>query len=233
MRVSEVYLSVQGEGPRVGIPTVFVRFGGCNLKCAKWPCDTPHAIDAKNYRQEWIETGQTVLTERITQFCTNNICFTGGEPMLQLRTGMQGLIATLDNSGYHMEMFSNGTLLYPRSVYWHVDIVMDWKLPGSGEATDVEERWANAFNLNRMNKDYGRHNAIKFTITGRDDFEVALEVYDQLRAKKLTHIPIYYGVVWGKLADAKLIEWVLQENLPWRHNMQVHNYVWDRTQRGI
>jgi len=61
MRLSELYTSIQGEGPRVGQPVQFMRFAGCNLRCPSWPCDTQHAIDAARYRHEW----ETVTPEEL------------------------------------------------------------------------------------------------------------------------------------------------------------------------
>lgn len=231
MRISEIYPSIQGEGPRVGLPTVFVRTGGCNLRCPGWPCDTPHAIDAKKYRHEWVKQSSVTVLNRISELRMSHVCFTGGEPMLQGR-GLSETVNMLRQADYSMEMFSNGTLEYTRMILWHVDVVMDWKLPGSGEQTDVEQRWINAQNMHRANVGMGRTHCVKFTIADSEDYERARDVYERIVANKW-QLPIYYGVVWGKLDNAKLIDWMLRDKLPWRHTMQVHNYVWDRTERGI
>lgn len=231
MRVSEVYKSVQGEGPRVGQATVFVRFAGCNLRCPGWPCDTPHAIDPKLYRHEWRTIGVFSLVDEITLFRTHNICYTGGEPLLQDKKNLLDLIRVLKQGGYHQEMFSNGTIKYPHGVFSEVDIIMDWKLPGSGEFDPVSEaRWHNLHNM--YLNGFGREHAVKFTIASRADYEAAKEVFQQMRARNL-NVRVYYGVVWGKLENARLIAWVLEDDLPWTFNMQVHNHIWDRKERGI
>ena len=237
MKLSEVYVSVQGEGPRVGQPTVFVRFGGCNLRCPGWPCDTPYAIDPRQYRAEWKPTTITNLINQITLHHVHNICFTGGEPMLHYRTGLSQVITHLFEAGYQLEMFSNGTVKYPKHLYEHVDVVMDWKLPGSGEAGKLEDvRLENARNLARLHKahkrSFSRDHAVKFTIASWEDFEYACDVYEMLWANGY-HVPVYYGVVWGRLDNATLIGWVLEKKLPWIFTMQVHNHVWDRKDRGI
>ncbi|MHA2264890.1 MAG: 7-carboxy-7-deazaguanine synthase QueE, partial [Candidatus Thorarchaeota archaeon] len=93
MKLSEVYTSVQGEGPRVGVPTTFVRFGGCNLRCPGWGsgslpdgtsvrgCDTIFAVYPE-YRSQWESVSVRQLLERIPPEITN-VCITGGEPLIQ------------------------------------------------------------------------------------------------------------------------------------------------------
>jgi 7-carboxy-7-deazaguanine synthase len=232
MRVSEIYLSVQGEGPRVGSPTVFVRFGGCNLRCPLWPCDTQHAIDPK-YRNEWQQMVPERVFEEIERTASGqqwyNVCFTGGEPFLQPDHELDQLINLLVHDGQgvmNVECFSNGTLPYTALAREQICFIMDWKLPGSGEAdTGTEERISNFGGLSWKD-------AVKFTIADRDDYEQAKRVY--YAYKDVNDMPTwFYGVVWGKLDNAELVKWVLEDGLPWRHNMQVHNMIWDRTQRGI
>lgn len=231
MRLSELYVSVQGEGPRVGEPTIFVRFGGCNLRCALWPCDTPYAVDPKLYRNEWEEIGPRALTERITQLAArngvSNICFTGGEPFLQKTDMMNQLINFLSDAGFHLEAFTNGTLLYSQIALRKVDMVMDWKMRGSGEDPNNVIRLTK--NLPRMLK-HQRH-AVKFTIAGWADFISAKHYWEDFLQGH--PIQVFAGVVWGQQEDSELVGWILDQALPWRYNVQVHNHIWDRSQRAI
>lgn len=233
MRVSEIYLSVQGEGPRAGEPTIFLRFGGCNLRCPGWPCDTQHAIDPI-YRKEWksytpLELARTLVdTEEWDG--VRNLCLTGGEPFLQRHTELEAflsLVETMKKGLMHVECFSNGTILYPDFAIGTVDFILDWKLPGSGEKTLVDKRLRNVEALSRV----WTGSAIKFTIKDEADYLLAKDLYS--RYLQSTHLPVYYGVVWGALTNEELIGWVLRDKLPWLLNVQVHNYVWDRTRRGI
>ena len=228
-RLSEVYLSAQGEGPRVGVPTVFVRFAGCNLRCPLWPCDSQYAIDPK-YRGEWKDMSVFELYEEIVAASLDNpevnICLTGGEVFLQNHELLRELVLELHLSGYSVEAFTNGTVPYPdwvREPVTSVAMVMDWKLPGSGELSHDNVRVANV----REGK-LGTGSVIKFTIANREDFEYAKVLYQEFNS-----YPVYYGVVWGKVSNEDLIDWVLSEKLPWMLTMQIHNYVWNREMRGI
>jgi len=213
----------------VGVPTVFVRFGGCNLRCAGWPCDTQHAIDPA-FREEWKLKSPEKLADEISEFGIKNICFTGGEPFLQNNHALHELSQLLRIRGMEVECFSNGTLLYPKWAVDTINFVMDWKLPGSGEEPSI---WTPT-NIKNMDESLIVH-SIKFTIASHED-------YLEAKRRWVTEVPIgnpavslefFYGVVWGQLEDKELIEWVLKDGLRWRHNMQVHNYIWDRELRGI
>lgn len=233
MRVSEVYLSVQGEGPNVGFPTVFVRFGGCNLRCPLWPCDTQWAIDPA-YRKEWLVQTPQQLVTRIFEAAGMaekfNVCFTGGEPFLQPERDLHMLYTELIRHPYgqrikNFEAFSNGALKYPDWLYSSgVDVVMDWKLPGSGEGEWSETR------LENVKKFVDRKQlALKYTIADRHDYDVAKELWGAWGRL----YQAFAGVVWGKLENEELVGWILEDGLPWKLNVQVHNHVWDRSLRGI
>jgi len=230
MRIDEIYVSVQGEGPRVGWPTIFVRFGGCNLRCPGWPCDTQHAIDPA-FRSSWVGMTPSDVFETIIPMAASqpgiNICLTGGEPFLQPTKDLKELVTLLEGLSDvgDIECFSNGTLTYPDWAFEKIKFVMDWKLPGSGEDSFNDVR---LLNLGEMGEDQ----SVKFTIASQGDFITAVGLWnDYIRDRSL--VQVFYGAVWGKLENAELIDWVLKAGLPWRFQMQVHNYVWDRSQRGI
>ena len=234
LRVSEIYLSIQGEGPRVGEPTVFIRFGGCNLRCPLWPCDSQFAIDPK-YRHEWLQMTPQEVVDRVRHITQGrdkiNICLTGGEPFLQPNDTLEELVGNLYELPWNMgpnkvtiECFSNGTLRYPSWALDQIAFVMDWKLGGSGEAgTGYSVRLANLEGLNPKD-------SIKFTIAGEEDYLQARHIADNM---PLTPMQIFAGVVWGKLTNEQLVEWMLRDHLDWRLNVQVHNHVWQRDKRGI
>ena len=237
MRISEIYLSIQGEGPRVGLPTIFVRFAGCNLKCPGWPCDSQFAIDPQ-YREEWlIKTPAEVydmVVDAIGDQPKVNVCLTGGEPFLQQKEELAvlvGLLRDIDEVDT-IECFSNGTLEYPIWALEAISFVMDWKLPGSGEKSDVPMRLKNFSELTEKD-------AVKFTIANDIDFQVAMNIYDEhffgdIDMPDPENMPqVFFGAVWGKVTNEELISWVFEHNLPWRLNVQVHNYVYNRDQRGI
>lgn len=229
MRLSEIYTSVQGEGPGVGHMTQFIRFAGCNLRCPGWPCDTQHAIDPAKYRHEWIDCGPQHILDQLPEY-PKRVTLTGGEPFLQPQREMLPFIEALNRSGYFIEVFTNGTLRWPPNVgYWNpqINIIMDWKLPGSGEDPYNETR---AQNLQKL----GAKDAVKFVMKDEEDFKQAVHTVRELR--RMGHridAQIYYGAVWGAIDSARLVELVQQERLDWKLNVQVHNYIYDRDQRGI
>lgn len=238
LRVSEVYLSVQGEGPNVGTATVFVRFGGCNLRCPGWPCDTPYAIDPAVYRNEWQARTPIELAAEVVRVAKNvqkyNVCLTGGEPFLQKNSDLEEFVKALRgiHGVYDVECFSNGTLIYPKWAIEEIDFVMDWKLFGSGEDAQDPKRIINLSNLSNL----WSSDSVKFVIKDRTDYEQAKQLYQKYWTEYdcgINRVRVYYGVVWGALELKTLVEWVLEDGLPWFLNIQIHNYIWDRTQRGI
>ena len=225
LRVSEVYQSIQGEGPNVGSPTTFVRFAGCNLRCPLWPCDTPHAIEPRIFEKEQLLVSPQDLVHQLNSY-PSNICITGGEPFIQNSAALETFVTYLKAESRLVECFSNGTIKYPTWATEKMTMVMDWKLPGSGEDDTNVVRRNNACQL-------APGSYIKFVIADRHDFDVAVSIWQEFRFRVNYGVEWSYGVAWNKLDNAKLIEWVLGADLPWKLNMQVHNFIWDRKQRGI
>jgi 7-carboxy-7-deazaguanine synthase len=241
LRVLELYYSVQGEGPRVGTPTIFVRFAGCNLKCPGWPCDTPYAIKPELFTKEQELYPCGALAERVSQMCretgATNVCLTGGEPLLQHTGTLFHFVADLhERNRRHVEMFSNGTLSYetadwPR--WWftdHVEVVMDWKLPGSGEAIPGEAAATRLANLNLLREYTNYYHAVKFTIADEADLMAAKEVWSKYLSTA-GRPPVYVGPVWGKFEAEQIVEFLRDNKLPWKLNLQTHKYIWDPDER--
>jgi 7-carboxy-7-deazaguanine synthase len=233
LRLSEIYPSVQGEGPRVGTPTTFVRFAGCNLRCPLWPCDTQHAIDPDKYRDEWKRYSADTLFEVLARSpWPHNICLTGGEPFIQKHDELRKFVRLLKLNGYQVECFSNGTILYPEWALEDINFVMDWKLLGAGDPTEVQQG-SRASNLAKFIGKFGRPGqVVKFTISDYADYMQALTFW-HAELRRYKHIQVYAGVVWGKLSNDSLVRWMLDDKLPWKLNVQVHNHIWDRSQRAI
>lgn len=226
MRLSEIYTSVQGEGPGAGSMTQFIRFAGCNLRCPGWPCDTQHAIDPEKYRHEWKNVNVDMLMALVNPY-PRRVVFTGGEPFLQPREELLQLALELLREGYTIEVFSNGTLQLGNWVTaTNVRTIMDWKLSGSGEDPFGQQRLDNLRLLDS-------NDAVKFVIGSKDDFLQAKELWEEHIWNPQLKVQVYYGVVWGKLDTAKLVEWVQEDHLDWKLNVQMHNYIWDRDKRGI
>lgn len=230
LRLIERYNSFQGEGPNTGMPTMFVRFAGCNFKCAGWACDTQHAIDPKLFTstQRFIEPSE--LAENIlADEGIRNICLTGGEPFLQPQGQLVDLMRFLHEGGRTIEVFTNGSLEWPTEAFDLVDnFILDWKLPGSGEFPDDKNLLDNIRQL-------AEDDAIKFTIKDRTDFDRALFNYNEI----LLPIPeenrpvVWCGPVWDCLTPEKLSRWMLAARVPWHLNVQVHKYVFGANTIGV
>jgi 7-carboxy-7-deazaguanine synthase len=227
MQLSEVYTSIQGEGPRTGVPTVFVRFAGCNLKCPGWPCDTQHAIDPALYRDQWKTTGPREIFDLIRQeqnfSGARNICLTGGEPFLQKGDDLRELCQLMLATSYEttIEVFTNGTLLWPSWAVYHLRFIMDWKLKGSGDTTEFDYMMRNATHLRPKD-------AVKFTVASLGDFEEAVDIWKRYRDTLAGKPPkVYCGPVWGKMEAAEVASLILANRLQWRLNVQLHKFVWD------
>ena len=226
LRLSELYASVQGEGPRVGEPTVFVRFGGCNMRCPGWPCDTPHAIFPEQWKNDPVYDVEDLLYQVRLQ-PGNNVCITGGEPTMQPAMPLADLVEGLLISGYTIDMFTNGSLIdFPHWVHeGNVSVILDWKLQGSGESQrGTEVRLKNAQQL-------GSKDAIKFVVKDDHDFKEAIDLWKAM--KDTVYAQFYVGAAWGHYQEARLVEQILTEDLPWRLNVQMHKYIWVGIEKGI
>lgn len=227
LRLLEHYTSTQGEGPNVGILTQFIRFAGCNLKCPGWPCDTPYSIDPKIYRKEQrlISPRELyqLIKEEYVKTGTRNLCFTGGEPLLQPRGELEILLNQLV-SGFKCEVFTNGTQPISENLAELAYIVVDWKLPGSGEDSLNPTRIEN---LDIISDE----DSIKFVIKEQQDLVAAHELWTTYLEEHGAQV--FVGPAWNTMAASHIVEYVKKHRLPWRLNIQVHNYVYGAQVRGI
>lgn len=232
-RVSEIYRSVQGEGPNVGTPTLFVRFGGCNLRCPGWACDTQHAIDVK-YRKSWMPMDVDELGKDIMEMSapTDNVCFTGGEPFLQSNSALKELVVPLSVSR-KLECFTNGTLGYPTWAMKRIQLIIDCKLPGAGEKNINANVVRSNLHMAWKHRQYqDQEHVMKFTVADAQDFATAYSIWEELKNDK-RDLPVFVAPVWGKVEPADLVQWVLDADLPWRLNLQSHKYIWPADKRGV
>jgi 7-carboxy-7-deazaguanine synthase len=226
LRLTELYSSVQGEGRRTGVITTFVRFGGCNMRCPGWPCDTQYAIEPSIWKNDPIVLPDE-LYESIVELPGHNVCITGGEPTMQPKEPLAELFDLLLNMNYTIDVFTNGSLsAFP---LWitdpNVSVNLDWKLKGSGEQQHgVDIRLANARRLS--GKD-----SVKFVITDDNDFDEALYLW--MTMQKSVSAQFWVGVAWQKYDEAKLVQKVVDLDLPWRINTQVHKYIWMGAEKGV
>lgn len=204
LRITEIFHSIQGEAAQVGWPTVFVRLTGCPLRCV-W-CDTEYAFQGGH----WMDLGEIIDT--VTGFGAERVCVTGGEPLAQPDTPL--LLERLSDAGHAVSIETSGAMdisrLDPR-----VERVMDLKAPGSGES--ARNLWENLSHLRPTDQ-------IKIVLRDRDDYEWAVAT---IRERELAAIcPVLLSPSHGELEPARLADWILEDRLPVRFQLQLHKYVW-------
>ncbi len=127
MKVAEIFRSIQGEGPNQGIPCIFVRLSGCNLRC-RW-CDTEYALSGGT------EMSETEVVSAVRRLPGRYVCITGGEPLLQ-KAELLPILRTLSQAGYRIDIETNGTVEF-HDVMQYASVCMDVKCPSSGERSDL------------------------------------------------------------------------------------------------
>lgn len=210
--VHEIYKSVQGESTFAGLPCGFIRLTGCNLRCS-W-CDTAQAFyGGKRMRRE------DVLAEALA-LGTPLVELTGGEPLLQ--PGAIPLMTELCDAGRTVLVETSGEADVAR-VDPRVHKIMDLKAPGSGESH--RNRWSNLEHLTARDE-------IKFVLAGRADYEWMRAV---IRERSLPALgsSLLASCVWGKLAPRDLVDWVLEDALPVRVQVQLHKIIWGSEAQGV
>lgn len=203
LRVSEIFHSLQGESTRVGKPTVFVRLTGCPLRC-RW-CDTSHAFSGGE------SLTLATLLERIAAYGCKTLCVTGGEPLAQ--PACLPLLTALCDAGYDVSLETSGALdisdVDPR-----VARIVDLKAPDSGEY--AKNRWENLDLLRATDE-------LKIVLASRADYEWAKK--STLTGRQLA-CPILFSPVWDRLPPGDLAQWILDDRLPVRFQLQLHKILW-------
>jgi len=203
MQISEIFYSIQGEGRRAGLPTVFIRTTGCNLRCAY--CDTQYAYeDGKEM------TIESILSE-ITRYHCQQICITGGEPLIQQETIQ--LIKSLQKQDYELCLETNGSqpikIIRDRN---HLQISMDLKTPSSAmEKHNIFE------NIQYLTKD----DQLKCIIGTKEDYQYAKNNLKKYQPS----CPVIFQPVW-RFSPQILAEWILSDHLPVRLGLQLHKIIW-------
>lgn len=195
---------MQGETSRTGLPTVFIRLAGCPLRCV-W-CDTTHSF----YGGETWTIGD--ILDRTHSYGTPYVTVTGGEPLAQ-RNAL-ALLGSLCDAGYDVSLETGGAHDVS-GVDARVSRIVDIKPPASGEVDRV--RWENLPLLNRADE-------LKFVLADRNDYEWALAV--MRRDDFPRDVPVLFSPVHGRLEASILAEWMLQDRVSARMQVQLHKILW-------
>jgi 7-carboxy-7-deazaguanine synthase len=203
-RITEIFYSLQGESRTVGLPTVFVRLTGCPLRCGY--CDTEYAF----YGGEKMDIADIV--KQVASYNPRYVCVTGGEP--QAQPNCIPLLSAICDLGVEVSLETSGAMdvskVDPRVVK-----VMDLKTPGSGE--ESKNRYSNIELLRQQDQ-------LKFVICNRQDYDWARTKLDEYQLDE--RCEVLFSPIHGELKPADLADWIVEDNLPVRMQLQLHKYLW-------
>jgi 7-carboxy-7-deazaguanine synthase len=225
MVITEIFKSIQGEGTRAGLPCIFIRLTGCNLRCT-W-CDTVYAFHGgtKYSTDEIVDKVHSLAGYPLA--ATRLVEITGGEPLLQSET--PALAEKLLAAGYTVMIETSGERFIgtlPREVIKIVDV----KCPDSGEPGTFK-----VANLEIVGPD----DEIKFVIASRRDYDFARDFTREHRLAERVREVLFSPVSpdpeghWPGLNARELVEWILADGLPVRLGLQLHKFIWDPTTKGV
>ena len=211
IKINEIYLSVQGESTHTGLPCIFIRLTGCNLRCS-W-CDTAYAFhEGKNMSIDEI-------LQKVANFGIHLVEITGGEPLMQ--DNVYILMRRLIESGYKVMLETGGSISLER-VPKEVIKIMDLKCPGSGE-----QEKNNLDNLKLLVP----HDEVKFVILDKKDYEWSRDIIKKYKINETAHILL--SPVFDKLELKEMVKWILEDRLPVRLQTQLHKIIWDKNTIGV
>lgn len=204
LKITEIFLSLQGESTLCGWPTVFVRLTGCPLRCQY--CDTAYAF----HGGQWHSLEQVL--EQVRAYGVRHVCVTGGEPLAQ--KACLPLLARLCDAGFTVSLETSGAIdiapVDPRVIR-----VLDIKTPGSAEA--ARNRWENLALLTPRDE-------VKFVLCSRQDYDWAKDILAQYAlAGRCT---VLFSPSHGQVDATELADWIVADRLPVRMQMQLHKLLW-------
>src|SRR5215472_6459994 len=227
MYLIELYKSIQGESSFAGLPCIFVRLAGCNLRCS-W-CDSEYTFTGGR-----AFTGDEIVAQIEALAPCKLVEFTGGEPMLQARE-LLPLMERLLGQGYTLMIETSGERPLadvPQAVHKIVDV----KCPGAGSA-------ANSFRMENLEA-LTRNDEVKFVISDRADYEFARDficahsleqkAVQILLSPAFQKAPSLLRTADNMMLDPrKLVDWMLEDGLPARLSLQIHKFIWEPQKKGV
>ena len=220
MKVSEIFKSIEGEGLRTGLPAVFIRLHGCNLRCSY--CDSMYAVEGSDYKQMSVAQ----ILDAVKEFSgITHVTLTGGEPLIH--QDVEDLLSLLSSNGYQVNIETNGTV--PRK--WHFPglfYTMDWKCKSSGMSAKMKME-----NLETL----GADDVLKFVVDTTEDLEETESVVKSLAEKKRDMPHLFISPVFGNLSNEEIVNWLLGCSTMVKNNaqfqIQLHKIIWDPDRRGV
>ena len=211
LKINEIYYSIQGESTKAGLPCIFVRLTFCNLRCTY--CDTEYAF----YEGKDISIGDII--QEVRKYNCNLVELTGGEPLVQEESLI--LMKQLADSGFEVLLETGGSLPI-NNIDPRVKIIMDLKTPSSGMMKKYIYE-----NINCLKKE----DEVKFVIGSREDYLWSKQIIEKYNLDKKN--AILFSVVFGKLLPVELVNWILEDKLNVRFQLQMHKFIWNPEERGV
>ncbi len=204
LRINEIFHSLQGEADAVGYPTVFIRLTGCPLRCTY--CDTEYAFHAGEWRDF------DAIMEEVRSYGSRHVCVTGGEPLAQ--PNCIALLKRLCDAGFQVSLETSGALDVT-AVDSRVSRVIDVKTPDSNESS--RNRIENLAELTPRDQ-------LKFVIGSRGDYDWSKSFMDEHALAQRCRI--LFSPSYNRLSPTTLAEWILEDRLPVRFQLQLHKVLW-------
>jgi len=211
LKINEIYYSIQGESTKAGLPCIFIRLTSCNIRCSY--CDTEYAF------YEGKDMTIDSIIQEIKKYECKLVEVTGGEPLVQKES--LELMRILCDEKYEVMLETGGHMAID-AVDKRVKIIMDLKCPSSKMA---DKNLFNNINILKPNDE------LKFVIGNREDYDWAVNVIDEYELNKIC--PIIFSTVFEKLEPAELVNWILNDNLGVRFQLQMHKFIWEPHTRGV
>lgn len=218
VKLNELFFSIQGESSSMGLPTVFVRFTGCNLRCSY--CDTTYAYF------EGTRTTPEEIFRRIEEYGVRRVCLTGGEPLIQPREELQQLLDLLGGNNYEVSIETDGSIdiervkLRPKQRF-----ILDIKVPSSDMHTYMD--------FDNLKRVVPERDEIKFVVGNEEDYLWSKEIIRRYEISPEQGYRLLFSPVYGVLEPRTLAEWILQDEWDVRLQVQLHKWLWEPGKRGV
>lgn len=212
LKINEIFHSIQGESTRAGLPCVFVRLTYCNIRCVY--CDTEYAF------YEGVDTPIDEIIEKVKSYECRLVEITGGEPLVQ--ENVHVLMTRLCELGYEVMLETGGSLPI-ENVDKRVKVIMDLKTPYS--KMEKKNRYENIPHLKSTDE-------LKFVIGSREDYEWAKEILNKYDLVNKVE-QVLFSPVFDKVENIELANWILEDKLNVRFQLQMHKYIWHPETRGV
>lgn len=213
MKINEIFLSIQGEGIGVGLPTIFIRTTGCNLRC-EW-CDTKYAY------HQGKEINVSQIFQKCKKFNVKNVCITGGEPLLQKKE-LIILIKLLIKNKFDVQVQTNGSQDI-KGLPAKTILALDMKCPSS--------KMSNLMRYENL-KYIKKKDSVIFIIGDKKDYQFAKKIIKKYKLERKTNI-LFQPVYQNKKFIQTLIKNILKDRLRVRFGLQLHKIIWGANKKGV